>query len=50
MLHWQLYIFKLPSMLSFSGQNPGFLQPMDVQHVADCSSAVNLGGLDYFMQ
>lgn len=41
---------NLPSMWSCSGQNPGLLQPGDVQHVADCSSTVNPEGLDYFMQ
>lgn len=30
--------FKLLSVLSFSGQTPGFLQPVELQHLADCSS------------
>lgn len=35
--------FKLLSVLSFSGQTPGFLQSVEVQHV-------HLGALDHFRQ
>lgn len=35
--------FKLLSLLSFSGRSPGFLQPVDVQHAADCTPLCILG-------